>query len=459
MSPLEWLPFSQTIRTVSADLARKIVLGQLPTLSHGTLVIHEPDGSKNVYGASLVSKITTSIISEEEKLKRTPVVELRIRSPAAWTRMLFANDIGFAEAYMLGEITCDDLTAFFRLFILNASVFTHASALLSTINNTLTAPLYRLTNTTEQALLNAQSHYSLSNDVFASFLDPTMTYSAPLWLQLSDPASSTDTLETAQRRKLTYTIASARIKASDHVLEIGTGWGAFAIEAVGQTGCRVTTITLSSEQAILANERIRKAGLEKSIEVLVCDYRHVPLARNATEKYDKIVSIEMIEHVGPGFLDTYFQCIDRYLKVEGGIAVFQVITIPEARYEGYKSRSDFIQRYIFPGGHLPTVSGMVSSIDRASKGRLVVESITSVSGHYVRALREWREKFLAISDSDLANALKGTISHSVDIGLFRRKWEYYFCYCEAGFATKTLGDVSITVGREGATELIDDIPM
>lgn len=228
-----------------------------------------------------------------------------------------------------------------------------------------------------------------------------------------------------------------------------------------RTGCRVTAITASSEQASLATKRIREAGFEHAIEVLVCDYRHIPLPKGGSGRYDKVVSIEMIEHGGADYLDTYFECIDRYLKADGGIAVFQVITMPEGRYEGYKRRSDFIQRYIFPGGHLLTVSGLVASIDRASKGRLVVEDIKSVSGYYVRALREWRERFLEISDQALTRALKETNSSStfVDIGLFRRKWEYYFCYCEAGFATKTLGDVSITVGRDGAMELIDDIPM
>jgi cyclopropane-fatty-acyl-phospholipid synthase len=153
--------------------------------------------------------------------------------------------------------------------------------------------------------------------------------------------------------------------------------------------------------------------------------------------------------------------VDRYLKTDGGIAVFQVITIPEGRYEGYKTRVDFMQRYIFPGGEMPTVSGLIASVDRASKGKLVVEDVKSVSGHYARALREWREMFLRRWEDDIKPALKGRKPDMtvVDMDIFRRKWEYYFSYCEAGFATKTLGDVSITVGREGAMELIEDIPM
>lgn len=164
-----------------------------------------------------------------------------------------------------------------------------------------------------------------------------MTYSAPIWLPVSHPDSGLDTLEAAQLRKLRYTISAARIKKSDHVLEIGTGWGSFALEAVRRTGCRITTLTLSSEQAALARERIEKAGLADRIEVLVCDYRHAPLPDMKRGRYDKIVSIEMIEHVGAAYLNTYFGCVDRYLKLDAGIAVFQSITIPKVDTRGTNS--------------------------------------------------------------------------------------------------------------------------
>jgi len=464
-----WIPFSQTVCTTIGMATRQLILGQLPPLRHGSLTIHELGASKLVLGGQPITRETASSFASSAKTARPSEnpqrparaldVELYIHSPSAWTRILFSNDIGFAESYMLGEISCNDLPSFFRLMIFNSTTLTPSSNIFSKLANMVTSPLYCLSNTPSQALLNAQRHYSLSNDLFAAFLDTTMTYSAPIWLPLSDPASANDTLESAQLRKLQYTITAARIQASDHVLEIGTGWGSFAIEAVARTGCRVTTITASSEQALLARERIREAGFESSIKVLVCDYRQVPIPPGG--RYDKVVSIEMIEHVGAAYLDTYFGCVERYLKIDGGIAVFQVITMPEGRYEGYKSRRDFIQRYIFPGGHLPTVSGLVASINGASNGRLVVEDVKSVSGHYVRALREWRKRFQDISDEALEKALKGTKSEmgKLEIGIFRRKWEYYFCYCEAGFATKTLGDMSITVGREGAMGLLDDIPM
>ena len=461
------MSFSDAVSVACANFARRIVLGQLQNLDHGTLILHDIDGSKRVFGAPATTDVfiedlngtATPLEKGQLHMRRATTVELHIHSMSAWPRILLANDMGFAEAYMLGEISCSDLPAFFRLFILNSTNFT--SSTLSTLIPTMTAPIHRLSNTKEQALLNAQSHYCQSNALFAAFLDPTMTYSAPLWLPLSDPGSATDTLEAAQVRKLHYTIAAARIKAGDHVLEIGTGWGSFAIEAVRKTGCRVSTITLSSEQADFARQRVKEAGLEEKIEVLICDYRHVPLPGGGGGRFDKLVSIEMLEHVGAEYLDTYFACVDRYLKVEGGIAVFQCSTLPESRYEGYKRRTDFIQRYIFPGGHLPTVSALVGSIEKASKGRLVVEDIKSVSGHYVAALRLWRERFLDNWESVIRPVLREKKPNmtDVDLDVFRRKFVYYFGYSEAGFATKTLGDVSITVGREGAVELIEDLPM
>ena len=458
---------SDAMFAASTNVARRIVLQQLQTLNHGLLILHDTDGSEHVFGAPSNNGVRSrgfdaaAIPLEEGQLhkKRAPAIELHVHSPSAWRRIVLANDIGFAEAYMLGEVSCSDLPAFFRLFINVTTTF--PASILSTLTSIITTPLHRLSNTKDQALSNAQSHYSLSNSMFAAFLDPTMTYSAPLWLPLSDPGSAIDTLEAAQLRKLHYTIAAARIKAGEHVLEIGTGWGSFAIEAVRRTGCRVTTITASSEQADLARRRVREAGFEGEVVVLLCDYRHVPLPHGGKGRYDKLVSIEMIEHVGAEYLDTYFACVDRYLNVDGGIAVFQCITMPEGRYEGYKRRRDFIQRYIFPGGHLPTVSLLVASIDRGSKGRLVVEDIKSVSGNYVMALRLWRERFLDSWEKVILPALreKKPGMTDTDMDVFRRKYVYYFSYTEAGFASKTLGDVSITVGREGTLELMDDIPM
>lgn len=206
---------------------------------------------------------------------------------------------------------------------------------MSTVSS-LASTLARRTNTLSNALLNISAHYDISNEMFAAFLSPDMTYSCPIWKR-SNPGDPEETLEEAQRRKLQTFIDEAHIKSTDHVLEIGTGWGSFAILAVQTTGCRVTSLTLSKEQKVLAEERIAEAGLSHRIEVLLMDYRALPVPQRP---YDKIVSIEMLEAVGREYLSTYFACIDRLLKKNGGIAVFQCITMPEGRYEAYSKTEE-----------------------------------------------------------------------------------------------------------------------
>ena len=259
--------------------------------------------------------------------------------------------------------------------------------------------------------------------MFAAFLSPDMTYSCPIWSPLSSRKSAAEDLETAQITKLHYFIDQACLKQSDHVLEIGTGWGSFAIEAVRMTGCQVTSLTLSKEQKALAEDRIAAAGMSDKIEVLLCDYRALPPPVGGY--FDKIVSIEMLEAVGAEYLQTYFDCIDRLLKPDGGIAVFQCITIPEPRYATYAAGNDFIRKYIFPGGHLPTVSQLVRSIDDGSKGSLIVDAIRNIGGHYAKTLRIWRENFSRNFEAEIQPALlsehKGM--NEEDVEVFRKKWE------------------------------------
>lgn len=229
---------------------------------------------------------------------------------------------------MLGEFSCPDLTAFFKIFILNRAYLSNGTTLTSSLSSTLSG-LLRATNTLSTARLNIAAHYDISNAMFAAFLSSDMTYSCPIWRPLADPLCATESLEEAQYRKLQRFIDNARIKRTDRVLEIGTGWGSFAIMAVQQTGCRVTSLTLSVEQKALAEQRIRDAGLQDRIEVLLCDYRALKVPKCDEDKFDKLVSIEMLEAVGREFLNTYFECVERQLKKNGGIAVFQCITMPE----------------------------------------------------------------------------------------------------------------------------------
>ncbi|KAI4123524.1 MAG: hypothetical protein LQ338_005224 [Usnochroma carphineum] len=426
-------------------LSRAAVLGLLARVKIGHIVILDSDGSETICG-------------ERWAKEGIPTTELRVLKDAFWIRLLLFADMGFAESFMLGEVACSDLVSFFKIFIVNREHLANGTTLTSSLASTITS-LARSTNTLANSRLNVSAHYDISNEMFAAFLSEDMTYSCPIWLPTSDPKWIVQSLEDAQNLKLQYFIKAAKLKASDHVLEIGTGWGSFAIAAVRTTGCRITSLTLSHEQKELAEERIAAAGFQDHIEVLLCDYRALPAPKEGL--YDKVVSIEMLEAVGREYLDTYFECVHRLLKPDGGIAVFQCITMPETRYEAYAKSEDFIRKYIFPGGHLPTISQLVGSIDRGSKATLMVDSILNIGGHYAKTLRLWRDSFERNFDGRIRPALLKEHKNmsDKDVELFRRKWQYYFTYCEAGFITKTLGDVIITVGREGATEMIEDIPL
>jgi cyclopropane-fatty-acyl-phospholipid synthase len=376
---------------------------------------------------------------------------------------------GFAKSYMLGEVSSPDLTKFFevhkpskkiilnlhvQLFILNRNHLSNGSSLTSTLSSSLARFVSR-SNSLNNARLNIAAHYDISNTMFSVFLSPDMTYSCPIWLPRSDPNSSNEALHDAQMRKLDRFIHNTHIVRSDHVLEIGTGWGSFAMRAVQRTGCKVTSLTLSIEQKELAEERIRDSGMANNITVLLCDYRTLRVPE--TGPFDKIVSIEMLEAVGQEYLVTYFRCIDKLLKRDGGIACFQCITIPDARAAAYASSDDFIRRYIFPGGYLPSVSQLVGAIHSASAGSLVVDSIENIGPHYTKALRLWREAFLSNWATSIQPQL--TAMDNADAEIFKRKWEYYFRYCEAGFLTRTLGDVVLTLVREGAVQTMHDVPL
>jgi cyclopropane-fatty-acyl-phospholipid synthase len=444
-------------------VSRGAILAILKNIQIGSLHITDSDGTLTVCGSP--RRVESN---SEKSVYNISHAELKVLNDLFWVRALVFADMGFAESYMLGEIECPDVTAFFKLFIANRKYLSNGTTLTSNISSKI-AGLIRKTNTLANARLHISAHYDISNDMFAAFLSPDMTYSCPIWLPKTNSLSPQETLEQAQYRKLCRFITNAKIKSTDHVLEIGTGWGSFAILAVEKIGCRVTSLTLSDEQKRLAEERIKQAGFQSKIKVMLCDYRSLAVPKEE-EKYDKIVSIEMLEAVGAEFLETYFRCVDQLLKTEGGVAVFQCITIPESRYDAYRKSDDFIRRYIFPGGHLPTVTQLLDSIRAGSSSpshppRLIPESIENIGPHYAKTLRLWRQSFMQNFSAKIKPAL--LVEHSEgdkkmseeDVELFKRKWEYYFSYCEAGFATKTLGDVIVTVGREGAVQMMEDVPL
>ncbi|KAG6005897.1 hypothetical protein E4U21_007531 [Claviceps maximensis] len=442
------------------SLAKTTVLGTLANIEIGTLLlVDEPGATRHVFGQNLSGSVDDHASGEPgtRRAGTTPRVEIVVKRDSFWPRLLLFADIGFSEAYMLGDFHCEDLTSFFQLFIINRERMNNGTTLVSSLS-TYVSYLARSANTLSNALLNISAHYDISNDMFEAFLSEDMTYSCPIWRKQHDHGADDESLAEAQHRKLRRFVDGARLKSTDRVLEIGTGWGSLAIEAVKTTGCHVTTITLSKEQKDLAERRIQSAGLSDRIEVQLVDYRQLPIPERP---YDKIISIEMLEAVGEEYLSTYFTCINKLLKKEGGIAMFQCITMPESRHQQYSKSVDFINQYIFPGGYLPSITQLLRHISDQSDGTLIVENVENIGGHYAKALRLWNEEF----QNNFHDRIKAALLRShpgmskEGIEVFRRKWEYYFAYCEAGFVTKTLGDVIITVGREGTLELMEGIPL
>ncbi|MCB0359358.1 MAG: class I SAM-dependent methyltransferase, partial [Bdellovibrionales bacterium] len=332
--------------------------------------------------------------------------------------------IAFGETFQEGLWDTDDLTKLLQIVIENETAFTASDGSLSLAGRVLDWLQHSLRrNNRSGSKANIASHYDLSNDLFSLFLDPSMTYSSAVYQSEEQP------LADAQRNKLRQLISKAGITEHDHVLEIGSGWGSFAIEAARETGCRVTTITLSEKQAREARERIRAAGLEQQISVLLCDYRDV------TGAFDKIVSIEMLEAVGKEYFGEFFAACERLLK-PNGVLVVQVITMPEQRYARYCRSSDFIQKYIFPGAHIPSLEALTAAA--AKRSNFIVEDLENIGVHYARTLREWHETFIEKKD-----AVK-------ELGFddkFFRAWRYYFSYCEAGFATRILSNLQLVFTR------------
>ncbi|KUJ09820.1 cyclopropane-fatty-acyl-phospholipid synthase [Mollisia scopiformis] len=442
----------------AVNLARSLVLGIFSGIESGSLlIIDEARCVKHAFGQSSFEKDGNKV--DAKSVYTIPHVQIVVKRDSFWLRLLLFADIGFAEGFMLGDFECNDLTSFFRLFIINKENLNNGMTALSTLSS-MVSRLGRSSNTLANSLLNTAAHYDISNEMFAAFLSKDMTYSCPIWqpASLDGTGDGVESLEDAQRTKLLRFIEGAKLKATDHVLEIGTGWGSFAVEAVKRTGCRVTSITLSRKQKELAEKRIKLDGLDHRIEIKFMDYRELSAP---TKPFDKIVSIEMIEAVGEAHLAQYFACIQRLLKRNGGIAMFQCITMPEAQHTADAKKREFIGQYIFPGGYLPSTTQLLNHISTQSKGTLTLERVENIGGHYTKTLRLWRESFLLNFDDKIKPALlNGHPAMSEEaIEVFSRKWEYYFTYCEAGFFTKTLNDVIITVSRPGALELTEEIPL
>ena len=349
---------------------------------------------------------------------------IRVHDPRFYGEIAFGGSIGAGEAYMLGYWSADNLTDVIRLMCLNQSVMDNLEGGYQWLTRPLLRVLHWLnSNTTEGSRKNIAAHYDLGNDMFQLFLDPTMMYSSAMF------NAHTVTLQQASELKLKTICDKLELKPDDHVIEIGTGWGGFAIYAAKHYGCRITTTTISRQQYDMAKARVEAAGLSDRITLLLEDYRHLQ------GQYDKLVSIEMIEAVGYQFYDTYFAKVSSLLK-PNGLALIQAITIADQRYESAKKSVDFIQRYIFPGSCIPSNTAMLNSITQNTDLRLY--DLEDIGPHYATTLRMWRENFFA----NIEQVRKLNYSEE-----FIKMWEFYLCYCEGGFEERALGDVHLLLAK------------
>ncbi len=349
---------------------------------------------------------------------------IHIRRDAFFRKCVLAGDIGFAESFIDGDWETPDLTAVIAFFILNvdnAPTLSGSQRAQGFALNTLRlvnrlAHLLR-PNSRTTARRNIREHYDLSNDFFALWLDPSMMYSAARW------TAPDFTLAEAQREKNDALCRHLRLQPSDHVLEIGTGWGGWSLHAAQTYGCRVTTVTISQQQYDFARARIAAAGLADRISVELRDYRDL------TGRFDKIVSIEMMEAIGHRYLPAFCRVLDRCLK-PGGLVALQFITCPDSRYAQFRRGVDFIQKHIFPGSLLLSLNRVNAQLSRA--GGFVLHHVDDFGPDYARTLRIWQDNFRARLDAVRALGFDDR---------FIRKWSYYLSYCEAAFALRNISVV------------------
>ncbi|MDE2794730.1 MAG: cyclopropane-fatty-acyl-phospholipid synthase [Gemmatimonadota bacterium] len=436
-------------------VSRAVILGSLRRVRQGRLRIRLPDGSTRCFGGA----------------EPGPGATITVHDPRFFRRMLLDGEVGAGEAYIRGEWSVDSPMDAVRLGILNRRFFRLMAPLLWPAAAATWLAHRARANTVSGSRRNIADHYDLGNDFFALFLDPSMTYSCAYiddgvlaadtradrgsWAMTGKPgrAAGSDelegtepptdaqripdgrridmkTLERAQLAKYCRLAAKAGLRPGRHVLEIGCGWGGFAEVAASEFGCRVTAVTISRAQASYARERIARAGLADRVSIELVDYREI------TGVYDCVVSIEMLEAVGHRFLPEFFRKCDEVLA-PGGRAVLQVITIPDNRYLRYRMRPDYIQRFIFPGAHLPSLGAMGRALGGTT---LRIADREDLAPHYGPTLAAWRQRLL-----EQRNAVCGLGFDEA----FVRRWEFYFAYCEAAFRTRYVADWQLVLERNG----------
>ncbi|EJD00825.1 cyclopropane fatty acid synthase [Fomitiporia mediterranea MF3/22] len=367
-------------------------------------------------------------------------VQLTVVNDAFWSRVLISGDLGFSEAYMIGDVQVTDLKAVFDLWLDNQVGMSNLSSAINRIVSAISGLSNAFTGQTKsKARLNAIASYDQSNELFKAFLSKEMMYSTALWSDAEggvrgdlDIGPQPGDLEAAQLRKLHHVLRKARVKPGHRVLEFGSGWGGLAIEAARSFGCEVDTLTLSKEQKGLAEERIRAAGLEDRIRVHLMDYRELP--PEFEKAFDAFISIEMVEHVGAKYYNTYFSLIDWALKSENATAVVTSSTFPECRFSSYQAE-DFMRKYMWPNSCLPSATSLIQAAHSASQGRFTVEGVENHAAHYPRTLREWGRRLEKnLTQEMIAKDFPALKNNRAEFEAFKRKWQYLYAYAGAGFA-------------------------
>lgn len=355
-----------------------------------------------------------------------PDAIVRIHDPRFYREVLLGGSLGAAEAWMLGYWSSPDPVAVIRLMAANIdhlNAFDNRQSLLTRWGLSLFEAVRA--NTRRGSRRNIAAHYDLGNDFFALFLDADMMYSAAIY-----PHAAAG-LEAASLHKRDHICRRLQLKPADHLLEIGTGWGGMAIHAAQRYGCRVTTVTISREQYEHALARVESQGLSGQVEVRLCDYRDLE------GQYDKLVSIEMIEAVGHRFMPVFFETCQRLLKPEGRMLV-QAITIPDQRYDESRKRVDFIRRYIFPGGCLPSIARMQDVTATRTDFQWV--NLEDITDGYAQTLADWRSRFHRQVDVVRAQGFDE---------VFIRMWDFYLAYCEGGFRERAITTHQLLLARPG----------
>ncbi|MEY4526810.1 MAG: Cyclopropane-fatty-acyl-phospholipid synthase [Nitrospirota bacterium] len=395
-------------------LARRAVFARMKSLRQGSVIV--VDGrDRQTFGEVTADCPLQAIIT--------------IHNLHTYVDVALGGTIGVADAYRRGFWSCDDLTTLVRIFVLNRELLDGVEGGLAILTRPLLKAMHWLNrNTKTGSRRNIAAHYDLGNDFFRLVLDETMMYSCA-YFERRDV-----TLAEASRAKNDRICRKLQLSASDHLLEIGTGWGGFAIHAASQYGCRVTTTTISRQQFDLAVQRIESAGLRDRVTVIQTDYRDLP---QLSDRFDKLVSIEMIEAVGHHYFDAYFDVCSRMLKPDG-LMLLQGITIDEQLYERAKRSVDFIKYFMFPGSCIPSVSALIAAA--AKSGGLNLVQLEDIGAHYVPTLQAWRKNAAQALTSITA------LGYPPD---FVRLWDFYLSYCEGGFTERSISNVHLLLAKSG----------